>query len=190
MKFKGRYNTHALASLMKGARPPIDQMFQRFNTSPPSELHYYTNGSTLLSILEYNELWATHVSCVNDSMELRHAWKAFLEACNERHSSEDPDSVRLLREFERRLPDEPASESNVFIACFSEAEDDLAQWRAYGGDASGEGGYMITFDGPSILDRMGALHVYPKMVEVEYEPAEQRKIMRHLELGTKPGLGR
>lgn len=180
MKLRGQYDSHALTSVIKSGRPPVDGVFRRFHRSPPHELHHYTNGNTLLSILEHKQLWATHISCVNDSMELRHAWKVFLEACSERYPSGDSDSVLLLREFEKRLPDDPVSESGIFIACFSEADNDLAQWRAYGGDASGEDGYMITFDGPSVLARMGALHVYPKLVKVEYELAEQRSIMRDL----------
>ena len=50
MKLKGRYDTHALTSVIKGARPPVDRVFQRFNQAPPSKLHYYANGSTLLLI--------------------------------------------------------------------------------------------------------------------------------------------
>ena len=42
--------------------------------------------------------------------------------------------------------------AGAFVICFSEREDDLSQWRAYGGNA---GGYSIEFDIDKLLEIVG-----------------------------------
>ena len=36
-------------------------------------LWHYTSGQALIDILKDKSLWATHISCLNDSSEFRHA---------------------------------------------------------------------------------------------------------------------
>jgi hypothetical protein len=38
----------------------------------PETVWHYTSCATLVKILESKSLWATHVSCVNDTSEVRH----------------------------------------------------------------------------------------------------------------------
>lgn len=180
MRIEGGYNTHALTSVIKGARPFVDQAAQRFRKPPPDTLHHYTAGGKLLDILKGKRFWATHVSCLNDSTELRHAWKVFSEACEGRDTVGNPGATMLVAEFRKRLPGEPVTAADVYVACFSKERDDLSQWRAYGGDASVEGGYMLTFDGPSLTGRLTAPNTHPWLAEVEYDPGEQRGVMRSL----------
>jgi hypothetical protein len=57
------------------------------------------------------------------------------------------------------------------VACFSEKDDDLSQWRAYAG---GEGGYTIKFD-PDALSKKCVKDVY--ILRVEYTLQEQTTLL-------------
>jgi len=47
---------------------------------PDKVLWHYTNGSALISILNSMSIYSTHISCLNDTTELRYGSKLFLEA--------------------------------------------------------------------------------------------------------------
>ena len=38
----------------------------------PDTLWHYTTGATFAQIMEYQTIWATQISCLNDHMEFRH----------------------------------------------------------------------------------------------------------------------
>jgi hypothetical protein len=75
----------------------------------------------------------------------------------------------LLRKADDLLSRANFAAAGRFVACFSEVEDDLAQWRGYGG---GECGYSIGFRHNGILEallkRPGALLV-PLSYQEDYE---------------------
>jgi hypothetical protein len=111
-------------------------------------LWHYTGGQGLLGIISSQSIYATHVSCLSDSSEIRYASFVFRQALArlaQKQAADSPDAVFLataLKYFE----DDPTSPNHVglpnFVACFSEIRDDLSQWRAYAG---GENGYAIGF---------------------------------------------
>ena len=79
----------------------------------------------------------------------------------------------ILTRLDEALSNPNIETSSVFVACFSEREDDLSQWRAYSG---GEGGYSIQFD-PIKLRESGFItapdgKTKPQtfLVRVEYDP--------------------
>jgi hypothetical protein len=112
-----------------------------FARADPRILWHYTTGESLIGIIEKGELWATQVSCLNDQTELIHAASLLTEAfqrMRDEHRGND-DQVFLTRALET-LSHNVALQSDIFVASFSEIEDDLGQWRAYGG---GEAGYAI-----------------------------------------------
>lgn len=106
---------------------------------------HYTNGSALISILESMSMFATNISCLNDSSELSYARDLYRHAILEFSDSVAKDD--RVESFLRFALDylgkgrESSQSSPFFIACFSEERDDLSQWRAYGG----ENGYAIGF---------------------------------------------
>jgi hypothetical protein len=114
---------------------------------PDNVLWHYTDGSALTSILNTMSIYSTHISCLNDTTELRYGSKLFQEAlANLRQKSKDDTALRLLDgalSYFKENPDFPAQAVAIhFVTCFSERRDDLSQWRAYG---SGENGYAIGF---------------------------------------------
>ena len=143
---------------------------------PPDKiLWHYTNGSALLAILESMSIYSTHISCLNDTTELRYGSKLFQEAlANLRQTATDNAALRLpdgaLSCFKEN-PDFPAQAVAIhFVACFSEKRDDLSQLRAYG---NGENGYAIGF-------RAGDLWGCPNsaLVRISYDESLHRQLAR------------
>ncbi len=111
-------------------------------------LWHYTGGAGLLGILTSQSIYATQVSCLNDSSEIRYASFVFREALTrlEQKQVSGSHDAAFLAAALKYFADDPMSPNHValpnFVACFSEISDDLSHWRAYGG---GENGYAIGF---------------------------------------------
>ena len=141
---------------------------------PETILWHYTTGSSLVAILESMTLYSTHISCLNDSSEVRYGASCFREALKvaRLNSYRDELVVKLIDgalEYLKENPDFPAQAvAPHFVACFSEEKDDLSQWRAYGG---GEDGYAIAF-------RAGDLWGCPNsaLVRVNYDSSQHCKM--------------
>jgi hypothetical protein len=89
----------------------------------------------LLSIVESGRIRATHIRYLNDWSEAEIIWGLVLRRLAERKDAATAEERRRLEEIivlgnNRRIPSE-------FVASFSEAGDDLSQWRAYTPDRSG-----------------------------------------------------
>jgi hypothetical protein len=106
---------------------------------------HYTSGDALLGIVETGTLYATQVSCLNDSTEIRYGAKLLRDAFMNIHTDAIEEKV-LLERIIKATVEEPAAPANLpsawFVTCFSKEKDDLSQWRAYSG---GENGYAIAF---------------------------------------------
>ena len=115
---------------------------------PEAMVWHYTSGVGLLGIVSSQSIYATHVSCLSDSSEIRYASLIFREALGRlasRQSAGSEESVFIAAAL-KYFAEDPTSPNHValpnFVACFSEIRDDLSQWRAYAG---GENGYAIGF---------------------------------------------
>ena len=103
------------------------------------------------------------------------------------------DDVRfLLATMEDKLRKPQLEAEGWFVACFSEDNDDLSQWRAYGG---GEGGYAIGFNSLH-LRKLG--NQFMLLGKVEYDTTKHKAFIaellnqtigrpRCLAYGSKPG---
>jgi hypothetical protein len=117
---------------------------------PEATMWHYTNGSGLIGILESGTIYATQVACLNDSTEVRYASKVYRDAVLElqKKKLDDPVANRFLTKLVDLTQENPAvpvhGPSRFFVSCFSSREDDLSQWRSYGG-AGGENGYALGF---------------------------------------------
>jgi hypothetical protein len=105
-------------------------------------------GSSLLGILDSHSIFATQVSCLNDSTEIRYASKLYQAALDDLRSTVANDSIayRFIEGALLQLREDVEFPAHAgmpyFVTCFSDIEDDLSQWRAYGG---GENGYALGF---------------------------------------------
>lgn len=110
----------------------------------PKEIWHYTTAEGLIGILETGKIWATQSACLNDTLEQRYFGDKIHEVVKaKRKTNTDPRLNGMLALADEALLNRNFSTAGLFVTCFSEQEDDLGQWRGYGG---GECGYAIGFD--------------------------------------------
>lgn len=102
-------------------------------------VYHYTDANALLGILRKGELWCTHISYLNDSLEYKLSLSLYGDVLRaiSKESHEDP----LIKEFASealRIHEYPRSSRSIlvdrwryFVACFSTKDDDLSLWRGY-----------------------------------------------------------
>ncbi|MBL6081752.1 DUF2971 domain-containing protein [Belnapia sp. T18] len=161
---------------------------------PGDTLWHYTAAPGLDAMLTNQSIRATHYTCFNDRMEVILGYSLMIKAAHQRRwdgSGVASDIVNLLDRIEflckgevtpalKRWPHGfPESYINdtyeYYIACFSEAGDDVSQWTNYSG---GEGGYALGFD-PKLLRRPFDLPRYTEVyfVPVVYNEDEQSRLI-------------
>lgn len=114
----------------------------------PSQLWHYTSYATLLNILESKSLWATHVSCVNDTSEVRHLFDLIFEQLDNWSVASGAEPViEHIKNLRRK--DHGAS-CDWFTTSFCTKGDDLNLWRAYAGP---DGGVAIGFNSFEVYSR-------------------------------------
>lgn len=109
--------------------------------SRPPHLYHYTTTDGLRGILTSQSLYATDPLYLNDSTELSHGLDLLSEVYEQGRSAHEEWVADVLDEC---FPPHPwrFKRDPAYIACLSEAGDQLSQWRAYGRS----GGAVIAFD--------------------------------------------
>ena len=132
----------------------------------PEVVWHYTTGQGLLNILESKALWATQVSCLNDTSEYGFGSDILFSAFKRRSEQLNKDVYfsclfdKIQKNMARKADHPYSLKAEWFVTCFSENGDDLSQWRGYGG---GENGYALGFS-VAELNRRQLLHkvFYPE----------------------------
>ena len=101
----------------------------------PDRLFHYTDAAGLVGVLKSKCFWATETSYLNDKREIDVArstvWQvAYSLPRNALADKYSPDEKELLDEFVKRAKQ---LRHGVCVVSFSEEQDKLSQWRAYGG---------------------------------------------------------
>lgn len=109
-----------------------------FGKAPPV-LYHYTRHRGLLGIVGEGKLWASQIQFLNDSLEFEHAWR-LLESWLPNDGFGQ--AFRMFLSRDRQL------KHGVCVTSFSERDDDLSQWRAYGDVGNA---YSIGFDVAALL---------------------------------------
>lgn len=123
-----------------------DECLARLDQPPrPPEVFHYTSPRGIISILESQSVWATHLDYMNDVSELRHTELLFGRVVTNAMKSigDEPEGVQQLLVWlkEGLSPFGPANAPYAFCAC--QNGNLLSQWRAYG---AGGQGYSIGLD--------------------------------------------
>jgi hypothetical protein len=138
------------------------------------KIWHYTSGDALLGIVETGTLYATQVSCLNDSTEIRYGAKLVRDAFMNVRTDAVEEKLFLDRII-KPIVEEPAAPTNLpsvwFVTCFSKVKDDLSQWRAYSG---GENGYAIAFLAGGFVNR-GSL-----VARVNYEKDQHKQVAENV----------
>jgi hypothetical protein len=134
---------------------------------------HYTSGDGLIKILSSGTIFATQVSCLNDSTEIRYS-ASVLRTALSKLLPELPAGDRVsnfVKRFISFLHDDDKLPNHmvlpIFVCCFSSLEDDLSQWRSYGG---GENGYAIAIRA-KYLEAPNSV-----AVKVNYDPQPHSKL--------------
>jgi hypothetical protein len=131
---------------------------------------HYTTGDALLSIVENGSLYATQVSCLNDSTEIRYGANLLRDAVMN-IKTDNIEERRFLDSIVKVTVEESVAPTNLpsawFVTCFSKEKDDLSQWRAYSG---GENGYAIAFLAGGFFNR-GSI-----VARVNYSEDEHKQV--------------
>jgi hypothetical protein len=154
----------------------IQSLLDQLDWQPDPELivWHYTSGPGLISIIETGTIYATQVSCLNDATEIRYAASKLREALLTMMPvmGEEDSAAKFVKQYVELLDDTDTTPNNMhlpyFVCCFSASEDDLSQWRSYGG---GENGYAI---GIKVRDLFGASNSL--VVRVDYNRDKHVKL--------------
>lgn len=130
-------------------------------------LFHYTDALAVKAILENRELWLSDIRFLNDSQEMNDGVKYVVDVLradvpdfqlDERYTTNATEF--LMETFDehisRYMDDEP-----TFVCSFSEASNQLSQWRAYGG-------YAIEFD-------RGIMEAELDLFQCLYDDSEKKK---------------
>ncbi|MDH6265763.1 hypothetical protein M2360_001153 [Rhizobium sp. SG_E_25_P2] len=117
---------------------------------PPKKLSHYTTLSGLEGIVTLKSLWASNASFLNDKAELTHALNASKKAIKLLSSEKamrawGPAIKSAFEELESGL------QAQSYVACFCSDDDNLSQWRGYGGAVQG---VSLTFEQSTLTKRL------------------------------------
>lgn len=116
----------------------------------PTMLSHYTTLSGLEGIVRLKRLWASNASFLNDKAELTHALDASKKAI------ELLSTAKAMKAWGKAIEtafDELKSglQAQSYVACFCSDDDNLSQWRGYGGTVQG---VCLTFDQSKLTRRL------------------------------------
>ncbi len=96
-------------------------------------LYHYTTLEGLKGILNSRSIWFTHVSALNDPLELKYGETIILKILNDFIKTEKNDTIKhILDDISIYIKSFNSNNYQTYVACFCESENLLSQWRAYG----------------------------------------------------------
>jgi hypothetical protein len=123
---------------------------KRSATLPPKEISHYTTLDGLKGIIQSGCLWASNASFLNDKAELLHALGVSRVVIKQLTSKKNfeawmPELEGVFEEFATKgIPD-------TYVTCFCDTDDNLSQWRGYGGSAQG---ISLNFNRVKMVERL------------------------------------
>jgi len=111
----------------------IQRLLPNLEKAPlPTAVYHYTDAGGLLGILSSGVFWATDYRYLNDSSELKYIFGIASQVIESqlRTTSHGPVTQAFLEYVSITPP--PYDDTVYYICCFSEADNSLSQWRAYG----------------------------------------------------------
>ena len=120
------------------------------NDELPAKISHYTTVEGLKGIVGTGSIWASNASFLNDKAELNHALNAAKDAIVRLSSKTtmqqwSPMLKKVFKEFQ------DGGAPDTFVVCFCRSDDNLSQWRGYGGTVQG---VSLTFDREKMSKRL------------------------------------
>ncbi len=121
-----------------------NNIISRSSPNEPHMLWHYTTADGLVGIVNNQELFMSHILCMNDTEEYRHGIAHVIRACGIRNDSNVSESAKKFHEaLTPRLVNNIIKVPDIFVSCFSEKTDTHIHWLEYGRNGVG---YAIGFD--------------------------------------------
>jgi hypothetical protein len=147
-----------------------------FARNLPPEIWHYTNAQGLIAILTTGKIFSTQISCLNDNLERRYFGDLVLASLKDiATKSTDVKLAVLFGAALSQLANPDYSATWHFATCFSEVEDDLGQWRGYGG---GECGYAIGFKTELLVKAIAAYRSDALFLPMSYDQARHQFLVQ------------
>lgn len=116
----------------------------------PKFISHYTTLGGLQGIVCSRALWASNASFLNDRAELEHALKASEQVIKKLSSDKALKTWSpMLKRVFSELGD--GARPDTYVTCFCRDDDNLSQWRGYGGDVQG---VSVTFGRAKLARRL------------------------------------
>lgn len=114
----------------------------------PEVVYHYTDVAGFLGIISSGFLWATDYRFLNDSSELSYVFRLASEVVREEYLGAHSGLAGKFLDYAASAPP-PYSGTPYYLCCFSELDNSLSQWRAYGGQQ----GFSLAFPGDITTQR-------------------------------------
>lgn len=111
---------------------------ERFGLLCVNDVYHYTDTSGFISIMQNQELWASHISFMNDRFEFLHGKELFRNRLIQKISEVSEPEQQVLKNAVKSLDKEISdgflsiSGKDIFSISFSSERDSLEMWRGYG----------------------------------------------------------
>jgi len=120
----------------------LSELQHAFSEKYTGTLYHYTSAYGVAGIISNHEIWMSNTAFLNDTTELR-----MLQNAQSILKDDDFTNEYVKREW-RRIQGQRSLQTNYYMASFSRAENQLEQWRAYGG-------FCIGFDAKELQREKG-----------------------------------
>lgn len=119
----------------------LSTWLEQHSYSEPKLLYHYTTLEGLKGILENRSIWFSHMSTLNDPLELQYGKKIIIDEIESLLKEEkDPLLIRFFLMIRNFVEAFGKHMMHLYIACFCEDDNLLSQWRSY---SSNGGGYNL-----------------------------------------------
>ena len=145
----------------------------------PEVIYHYTNATGLLGIISGGSLWATDYRFLNDSSELSYVFRLASEVVHEEFFGRYSGLAGEFLDYAAKSSP-PYGKIPYYLCCFSELDNSLSQWRAYGGQQ----GFSLAFPGDVTTlkgyDSGSKQNPGLTLLKIQYSHSEQKSYIRSL----------
>jgi hypothetical protein len=152
---------------------PSRELRDHIAQDPPEVVHHYTSQQGLLGIVTNAEIWATSINNLNDAREFEHAKSAAIDLLEQQQKGATDETVKRHLGYLQHAAQ--SAGINICVASWSTRADDLSQWRAYSGAATG---YSVDMSGAAL--RRFAMAQGFLFAACVYHPEEQTRLLNSL----------
>src|SRR5260370_26658051 len=170
-------NQKVVDSEVKKIVDDLDQL--RPSHDVPQQLYHYTEQKRLMGILDSKRLWATDITYLNDSMELRYGFEIISSVIGSK-IAEGYDELKSFLEDVKLYVNLNSASTTAYVTCFCEDGNLLSQWRAY---ANHGAGYSIGIEAKALVgieyEGPGRLITETLLRKVLYDRATQEQLVKN-----------